>query len=124
METTPSPSNSSTGLQTDIASLLTYVLGWVTGLIFLLIEKKDDTVRWHAAQSFAFSVAIFVLSVVVSTVSMFPWIGWIIGLVVLPILWLGVLAIWIVLMIKGYQGQKWELPFVGKFIPALLKIGA
>jgi len=41
----------STGLQENIAGLLCYVLGWVTGIIFLFIEKENKFVRFHAVQS-------------------------------------------------------------------------
>ena len=43
-------SNSQTGLSENVAGLLCYILGWITGLIFLLIDKRPF-VRFHAAQS-------------------------------------------------------------------------
>ena len=51
----------STGLEDNIAGLLCYVAGWVSGLIFLLIETENKFVRFHAVQSiivFGFSLNI------------------------------------------------------------------
>lgn len=133
METTTPPGaapNSSTGLATNVASLLTYVLGWVTGLVFLLIEKKDETVRWHAAQSFVVflgvTVVFFALSIIGIILAMLPFLHfltWPLMGLLFPILQLGVFVLWILLMVKAYQGQKMELPFVKDLLPAVLKIG-
>jgi uncharacterized membrane protein len=96
----------STGLEENVAGLLYYVLTWITGLIFLLIEKENNFVRFHAWQSIivfgALSIALFVLNYI-------PIIGWIISAL------LGMLAfiLWIVLMIKAYQGVKYKLPLAG-----------
>ncbi|HEX9421863.1 MAG TPA: DUF4870 domain-containing protein, partial [Pyrinomonadaceae bacterium] len=62
---------SSTGLDENIAALLTYVLGWVSGLVFFLIEKDSKLVRFHAMQSILFSVLVGVVC----------FVGWIVTLV-------------------------------------------
>ncbi len=110
-------------METNAASLLAYLLWFVTGLIFLLIEKKDETVRWHAAQSIVLWVGLFIFFVGLSISSMIPFIGWMIALLIIPLASLGAFILWIVLMIKAYQGQKWELPVVDQFIPSVIKIG-
>ncbi|HAV10348.1 MAG TPA: hypothetical protein DCX22_01860 [Dehalococcoidia bacterium] len=96
----------STGLEENIAGLLSYVLGWITGLVFYLIEKENKFVRFHAMQSIivfgSLTVASFILSFI-------PIIGWIISWL-LSIL---ALILWIILMIKAYQGQKYKLPWAG-----------
>ena len=95
-----------TGLEPNVAGLLCYVLGWVSGLVFLLLEKEDKFVRFHAIQSLivfgAIQVAYFILFWI-------PYIGWVIS-------WLiGVLAfvLWIILMVKAYQGGKVKMPIAG-----------
>jgi uncharacterized membrane protein len=97
----------STGIEPNVAGLLCYVLGWVTGLVFFILEKDNKFVRFHAMQS----IITFGALTVVNFILMFiPIIGWIIS-------WLiGVLAfiLWIVLMIKAYQGQKYKLPWAGE----------
>ncbi len=93
----------STGLQENIASFLCYLAGWITGLIFILIEKENKTVRFHAVQSIVVFGALSVLQIVLSFI---PVIGW--GL--LMIINLAALVLWIVLMVKAYQGQMLRLP--------------
>jgi uncharacterized membrane protein len=94
------------GLQENVAGLLCYVLGWITGIIFLLIEKDNKFVRFHAVQSIVVFGAYTVLVIVLNFV---PLIGWIISTIV------GILAfiLWIVLMVKAYQGQLYKLPVAG-----------
>jgi uncharacterized membrane protein len=96
----------STGLEENVAGLLCYVLGWITGLVFFLIEKENKTVRFHAMQSIIVFGAITVVSIIVSWI---PIVGYIIG-VLLSIL---ALVLWILLMIKAYQGGKYKLPIAG-----------
>jgi uncharacterized membrane protein len=97
---------SSTGLEENVAGLLCYVLGWITGLIFFLIEKDSKFVRFHAMQSI---IVFGVLSVVSIVIGWIPIIGWgISGLISLL-----ALVLWIVLMIKAYQGEKFKLPWAG-----------
>jgi uncharacterized membrane protein len=96
----------STGLEENIAGLLCYVLGWISGLVFFLIEKENKFVRFHALQSI---IVFGVLSLAGLILGWIPIIGGVIS-------WLiGVLALvlWIVLMIKAYQGEKYKLPWAG-----------
>ena len=96
----------STGLEENVAGLLCYVLGWITGLVFILIEKENKMVRFHALQSIIVFGAITVVSIVVSWI---PIIGYIIG-ILLSIL---ALVLWILLMVKAYQGEKYKLVIAG-----------
>jgi uncharacterized membrane protein len=108
----------STGMQANVAGLLCYVLGWLTGLIFFLIEKENKFVRFHALQSMIVFGALFVLSI---AIGMFVGIFAAIGVhFLIPLLSLvnGLLALvgfilWILLMIKAYQGEKFKLPVAG-----------
>jgi uncharacterized membrane protein len=96
----------STGLDENVAGLLCYVVGWITGLVFILIEKENKFVRFHAVQSIIVFGILTLASIVIRWI---PIIGWVIG-------WLiGVLAVvlWIVLMVKAYQGEKYKLPWAG-----------
>ena len=102
----------STGLQENVAGLLCYVLGWVTGLIFFLIEKENKFVRFHAMQAIVTFGAINVVWIILWIFTIIPYIGivfvilnWIIGLLAF--------VLWIVLMIKAYQGTKYKLPWAG-----------
>jgi uncharacterized membrane protein len=105
--TTIGPGKSSTGLEENLAAALTYLLGFITGIVFLVIEKDSKFVRFHAMQSTITFVGLWILSVVVWTV---PLIGWAIGLLLLPV----TLILWLILMFKAYQGEKFKLPGIGE----------
>lgn len=95
-----------TGIKPNVAALLAYLLGFVTGLIFLLIEKNNKFVRFHAMQSIVVFGAVFVAQWVISFV---PGIGPVLsGLLSL----LGV-GLWVVLMVKAFQGEKFKLRWAG-----------
>jgi uncharacterized membrane protein len=99
---------SSTGLDENVAGLLCYVLGWLTGLVFLLLEKDSEFVKFHAMQSLVVFLGITVLSIALGFI---PYIGWVIS----SIIGLIGLILWIVLMIKAYQGERWKVPVAGDF---------
>ena len=102
----------STGLEANVAGLLCYVLGWVTGLIFILIEKENKFVRFHAMQSIVAFGAINVVWIILWIFTIIPYIG----IVFVIINWIiGALAfvLWIVMMVKAYQGTMYKLPWAG-----------
>jgi uncharacterized membrane protein len=104
----------STGLEANVAGLLCYVLGWISGLIFILIEKENKFVRFHAMQSIVTFGALTVISIVLSILAAIPYIGFIFSIMG----WIvGVLTfvLWIVLMVKAYQGTHYKLPWAGEF---------
>ncbi|MCK4331215.1 MAG: DUF4870 domain-containing protein [Dehalococcoidia bacterium] len=96
----------SIGLEANVAGLLCYVLGWISGLVFLLIEKENKFVRFHAMQSIIVFGVLSVASIV---------LGWIpvLNLVIVPLISVLGLVLWIVLMVKAYQGEKYKLPWAG-----------
>jgi uncharacterized membrane protein len=111
----PTPAQG-TGLSPNLAGALAYLLGPITGIIFLVIEKNDRFVRFHAMQSTVFWVAWFVAGIAFSILSgVVPIIGWIFGLIGGLIMSVVGLVIWLLQMYKAYQGQEWELPVVGQF---------
>jgi len=95
-----------TGMDEKVAGLLCYVLGWVSGIVFLILEPKNKFVRYHAIQSIIVFGAISIASVILSWI---PYVGIFFGWI------LSVLALilWIVLMLKAYQGKKYKLPVSG-----------
>ena len=101
--------NSSTGLDSNIGGLLAYVLGWVTGLIFFLIETKDEFVRFHAMQSMIVFGAISIFSIVFGILFRVPYLGAILG----SLLWFASVVLWIILIVKAYQGERFKLPIAG-----------
>ena len=96
----------STGLASNVAGLLCYVGGWISGIVFLVIEKKSKFVKFHAWQSI---MTFGVLTVAYLILFSIPIIGWAIGWIVSV---LG-LVLWIILMIQAGSGKMWKLPGVG-----------
>lgn len=95
----------SIGMEANVAALLSYLLGWITGIIFYVIEKESKFVRFHAMQSILTFGGLFVIGIVIAIM---PVVN-----VLVPLLWLAQLVLWIILMIKAYQGEKFKLPIVG-----------
>jgi uncharacterized membrane protein len=93
------------GLDENIASALTYVLTFLTGIIFFLVEKENKTVRFHAMQSIITFLGLFIVFIVISFI---PFVNMLAFLV-----WILEIILWLVLIIKAYQGEKFKLPIVG-----------
>ena len=102
----PAPGKSGTGLDPNLAAMLCYLLGFITGVAFLVLEKEDRYVRFHAMQSTLVFGGLVVLNILLGMV---PILGWLISFLLLP----ATLVLWLVLMFKAYQGEKYKLPYVG-----------
>jgi len=96
----------STGLQENVAGLLCYILGWITGIIFLMIEKDNKIVRFHAWQS------IFVFGALTILGFIFGWIP-VIGSIVTWLIGVVSFILWVVLMYKAYKGVMYKIPWAG-----------
>ena len=98
----------SMGMEQNIAGLLCYLVGWITGLVFFLMEKENRFVRFHAMQSIVVFGALTVVSIILGAI---PLIGalfsWLVGVLAL--------ILWIVLMVKAYQNEMYKLPWAGNF---------
>ena len=103
----------------NLAAALCYLLGIVTGILFLVLEpyNKNRTIRFHAFQSIFFWVACVVLSIVLSIIfAIFvriPVLGPLIALAMWPLFSLALLAVWLFLMYKAYNNEKFVLPIIG-----------
>ena len=106
--------NTVLGIDQNFEALLCYVLGWLTGIVFLFLEKENEYVRFHAMQSLVTFLALFIISVAIGWI---PILGWLIS-VLISILGL---VLWIMLMIKAYQGETYKLPYAGDFAEEQLK---
>ena len=105
---TAKPTETSVGLSANVAGLLCYVGGWISGIVFLVIEKKSKFVKFHAWQS----IMVFgVLTVVYLILFSIPIIGWVLGWIISV---LG-LVLWIILMIQAGTGKMWKLPWAGNW---------
>lgn len=103
--------NQGSGLQENVASLLCYAFGFISGIIFLFIDKDRPTVRFHAWQSILVFGAFFVLTLINSIViaNIVAAVAGIIGLVLM----IAQLVAWVFLMFKAYQGEQFKVPMLG-----------
>jgi len=98
----------------NVASLLCYVLGWITGLIFFLIDKRPN-VRFHATQSIVVFGGLHIIAFIVGSVFGLSMLagglgGFGFGLVLYWLVDLLGIVLWIVLMVKAYQGERFRVP--------------
>ena len=96
----------STGLSENVAGLLCYVLGWVSGIVFLIIEPGNKFVRFHAFQSIIVFGIITLIGMVFSPI---PILG---GIIIWLVSAIGFI-LWIALMVMASQGKKYKLPWSG-----------
>ena len=121
------PAKSSTGLDENLAALLSYIATWLSGLVFFLIEKDSRLVRFHAMQAILLGAAaavggivLWVLWVVVTLIfaQIADILGTLAGLVMgllLGVFYLAIVIAWVMCLIKSYQGQYFKLPVLGNF---------
>ena len=123
---TPPYQPAAAGLSENVAATLSYVLGWLTGIIFYLIDKRPY-VRFHAAQSIVTFGGLNIIHKVVAIMFGFGWAfggfspfgdvghfaGFGIGIMLLSLIGLLTFVLWIVCMIKAYQGERFTVPIAG-----------
>lgn len=102
----PQTDKTASGFDPNVAAALCYSLGWVTGLLFFMTEPQNKFVRFHAIQAmlvFGTACVAFLLCLSV------PFLGWILSIFV----FYGSVALWLLLMFKAYQGERFKLPIAG-----------
>ena len=103
---TQRPKRPPAGSIANVAAALCYSLGWVTGLLFFATEPQNRFVRFHAMQSMlVFGAACMLLVLCLSI----PFLGWILSIFV----FYGSAVVWLLLMFKAYQGERFKLPVAG-----------
>jgi uncharacterized membrane protein len=112
----------SMGMTPNVAGLLCYLFGWVSGLIFFLVEKEDKFVRFHAMQSIVVTGAIsivFIILRIIMSITFNPFAFgfglWGVISIIWWLVWVLTVILMIILMIKAYQGEKFKLPWAGDF---------
>jgi uncharacterized membrane protein len=107
------------GIEENVAAALCYLLGVLTGVLFLVLEpyNRNPVIRFHAFQSIFAWIAAIVVGMVLSTVSYVfvavPFIGWMIYILLWTAFSLGVLGLWLFLMYKAYNKERLVLPVIG-----------
>ncbi|MFA5308882.1 MAG: DUF4870 domain-containing protein [Dehalococcoidales bacterium] len=107
------PYASTVNLAPGISGLLCYLGIWITGIIFFILEQQNKWVRFHAAQSI---VVFGSIGIAMGVLGWIPFIGWFFSAV------LGILGVilWIVLMVKAYQGERFRVPLAAELAEAMV----
>jgi len=103
----------SMGLDENVAGALCYALGFITGIVFLVMEKDNKFVKFHAIQSIATFLPLMAIGWIISSSMLWSWsMIWLVG-IISSLLFLIELILWLVLIMKAFQGEKFKLPIVG-----------
>jgi len=103
----------SLGLEENVEGALCYVLGFVTGIVFLILENDNKFVKFHAVQSIATFLPLTIIGSIVSSSMIWSFSMMWIGGILASVIFLIELFLWLLLMMKAFQGEKFKLPIVG-----------
>ena len=110
-----STQSAQSGMSENVAGFLCYLLGWITGLIFFLIDKRPF-VRFHAAQSMVVFGGLHIINIIIGIffgaglMMMGGFSAFGMGAALYGLISLLALILWILLMVKAYQHEKFEVP--------------
>jgi uncharacterized membrane protein len=113
------PPAQAAGMEENMACALCYLLGWLTGVLFLVLEpyNRNKTIRFHAFQSIFMCIALFAVYIVLFILSgvllVVPFVGVVISSAIHLILLFGSIGLWLFLMYKAYNKERFVLPIVG-----------
>lgn len=126
-ESRPSHAKES-GMSSNVAGFLSYLFGFITGIIFLIIKRDDKFVRYHAWQSiivfgtlFVIDIVFFIADIIFISIPVIGWIFGIFSILFTIILALVNLIVWIYLMVQAYNGKMPALPIAGRMARGLAK---
>ncbi len=110
----PAATPSAGGLTDNVAGLLAYLL--IPAVIFLIIEpyNRNRFVRFHSFQSIFYCIAGIAIGVIMGILTNLPFLGIVMALFLGPVIGFGLFIVWVILLIKAYQGQMFKLPFIGE----------
>lgn len=115
----PAVAQPTAGLTSNVAAALAYILGFITGILFLVLEpyKHDRFVRFHAMQSILYSAAgiVFRIGWSILVGALVDVSGWM-ALALVPIglvISLGLFGFWIFLMYQAYSNREFRIPIIG-----------
>ena len=94
----------------NLVAAISYLAGFVTGIVILLVEKDDKFIRFHAMQSIIIFGALFILNILVGML-----FGFAAGLVS-GLIWIAALVVWVVSLVRAYRGEMFKWPIVGDFV--------
>jgi uncharacterized membrane protein len=108
-------------MSANTAGLLCYVAGWITGIVFVVLEKKSKFVKFHAWQSIMTFGVLTVVQIILSIIGTIAWATspfwgpWWFAHVLGIIVWVITVGLWIALILLAYQGKMWKVPLAGNW---------
>ena len=115
----PAPTAQAAGLEENLACALCYVLGLLTGILFLVLApyNQNRLIRFHAFQSIFLNIAWIAIYIVLTIVGFalfsIPFLGAMLSIILHLAAFLGFFILWLMLMYKAYNRERWVLPFIG-----------
>jgi uncharacterized membrane protein len=113
------PIAQSAGMEENVASALCYLLGWLTGVLFLVLApyNQNKTVKFHAFQSIFFNVALIPIWIAAAILSFIlghiPVLGGLVIILMYCVIGFGAFGMWLFLMYKAYNKEKFVIPIIG-----------
>ena len=107
------------GLDENLAAALSYIFGFFSGIAVLIMERENKFVRFHALQSTLWFLFLAIATWVLSFIARLPIVGWILGILINPVLavvGLITFASIVFLMYKAYRGESFKLPIIGDIV--------
>jgi uncharacterized membrane protein len=107
------------GLEENVAAALCYLVFVLTGILFLVVEpyNRNPVIRFHAFQSIFAWIAAMVIGMALNLfsypIAALPFIGWLIDILLWLAFSLGAVALWLYLMYKAYNKERFVLPVIG-----------
>ena len=114
------PPVAAAGMEENLASALCYVFGLLTGVLFLVLApyNQNRVIRFHAFQSIFLhiaSIVVFIgLAIIIGILHFIPFVGALLGMLLYPAVGLGLFIVWLMLMYKAYNKERWVLPIIGE----------
>ena len=108
-----SDKSSSLGTEEHIAIAISYALGWLTGLIVLLIEKENETVRYHAAQSIIVFGSVTILNIIL------PMVLFVLAIPFIGVINLLAVVLWVVFLVKALTQNPLKIGFISSYAEKL-----
>src|SRR5205085_12094583 len=104
---------SATGMPDNIAGMLCYLL--IPAIVFLVMEpyNRNRFIRFHSFQAIFLAIACMVLGVAIGIFAQIPFLGWAAAFLLAPLIGLAEFILWVLLLLKAYQGQMFKLPVIG-----------
>lgn len=102
-------------MDANILAFLSYLFTPISALIIFLMEKQNRFVRFHAMQALLVAAAGIVLSIILNVLDRIPVIDFVSACFLSPIVWLGFVVVWIILMVNAFQGKYFKLPVIGDY---------